>query len=298
VAVDIINFGEEIENSKLLENFINAVDKNNSHLVHVPPGEILSDVLISSPIICEEGSAPGISSDPFGGVDPNLDPELAHVLQVSLEEERVRRAEADAKKEREKNQDKEKGVETVSEKTTESTPNESVSHPTTDVEMADIDDDVELVRAIELSLAGKSSSEAEKTQSQEEKPKEDLKDVSQHPPTQPTNVNEKEQKSHQDTSMDVEDDEMQLALSLSMQLNSLPTNTQPSINTTQTSNTPSQTETQPEPFSDMMNDPDFVHSILTGLPGVNPEDERIKDVLQSFKSSSQAEKDKKDEDKK
>lgn len=68
-----------------------------SHLVNIPPGpHILSDVLLSSPIIAGEDGAPagfGASAGGAGfefGVDPSLDPELALALRISLEEERAR----------------------------------------------------------------------------------------------------------------------------------------------------------------------------------------------------------------
>ncbi|GES85271.1 26S proteasome non-ATPase regulatory subunit 4 homolog [Rhizophagus clarus] len=104
VAVDIINFGEEAENTAKLEAFINAVNSgDNSHLVPIPPGpHILSDILISSPIIAGEDGVPagftasGGSNFEFG-VDPNLDPELALALRISLEEEKARQ-EAEAAK--------------------------------------------------------------------------------------------------------------------------------------------------------------------------------------------------------
>lgn len=84
VAVDIVNFGEEAENTPKLEAFIGAINNNdNSHLVTVPPGpHVLSDVLISSPIIAgEDGPPPGFAgAGGFEfGVDPTLDPELALV---------------------------------------------------------------------------------------------------------------------------------------------------------------------------------------------------------------------------
>jgi 26S proteasome regulatory subunit N10 len=111
VAVDIINFGSENfenENVALLEAFQQAVDRNeNSRLIHVHPGTgIMSDLVMTSGIMMESGSAPaaaaatpaaaagagagaGAGSFP-GGVDPNLDPEMAMVLRMSLEEERAR----------------------------------------------------------------------------------------------------------------------------------------------------------------------------------------------------------------
>lgn len=85
VAVDIINFGEEAENTSRLEAFINNVNNNdNSHLVTIPPGpHILSDMLISTPIVQGEEGASNFAGSGGGdfefGVDPSLDPELALV---------------------------------------------------------------------------------------------------------------------------------------------------------------------------------------------------------------------------
>jgi 26S proteasome regulatory subunit N10 len=57
--------------------------------VTIPPGpHILSDILISSPIISGEGmgvaGAMGSTGefDSFGGIDPSLDPELALVCSL------------------------------------------------------------------------------------------------------------------------------------------------------------------------------------------------------------------------
>ncbi|KAF7724145.1 hypothetical protein EC973_001270 [Apophysomyces ossiformis] len=103
VAVDIINFGEETLNTSKLEAFVNNVNNSdNSHLVTIPPGpHILSDMLISTPIIGgEDAGAAGFSSgggDYEFGVDPSLDPELALALRISLEEEKARQ-EAEAAK--------------------------------------------------------------------------------------------------------------------------------------------------------------------------------------------------------
>ena len=50
------------------------------HLVTVPPGPLLSDALISSPILQgEDGAAPGMEYASEYGFDPNSDPELALV---------------------------------------------------------------------------------------------------------------------------------------------------------------------------------------------------------------------------
>lgn len=101
--VDIVNFGESEENTDLLEKFVNTVKANdNSNLVTVEPGKLLSDVVASSPIFhrgggqisefsglgggqdadlqaairASQGDSGGAASGgaAFGGVDPNTDP--------------------------------------------------------------------------------------------------------------------------------------------------------------------------------------------------------------------------------
>ncbi|KAF5960919.1 hypothetical protein HYC85_002128 [Camellia sinensis] len=112
VALDIVSFGEEDDGkTEKLEALLGAVNNNDSsHIVHVPPGpNALADVLISTPIFTGDGeggsgfaaaaaaaAAGGVSGFDFG-VDPNMDPELALALRVSMEEERARQ-EAAAKK--------------------------------------------------------------------------------------------------------------------------------------------------------------------------------------------------------
>lgn len=70
-------------NSDMLTTFINTLngkDGNLCHLVTVPPGPLLSDALISSPILQgEDGAAPGMEYASEYGFDPNSDPELALV---------------------------------------------------------------------------------------------------------------------------------------------------------------------------------------------------------------------------
>lgn len=51
VAVDIVSFGSEEENADKLEAFLEAVNSgDNSHLVTVPAGTVLSDSLFGSPV--------------------------------------------------------------------------------------------------------------------------------------------------------------------------------------------------------------------------------------------------------
>lgn len=98
VSVDIITFGEEIQDNRgKLEKFVNSIgNEHQNRLLVVPSGNqtILSDYLINSPIVRtvdedEEGGAPSTSNFEFG-VDPSLDPELAMALRMSMEEEQAR----------------------------------------------------------------------------------------------------------------------------------------------------------------------------------------------------------------
>ncbi|KAF9622784.1 hypothetical protein IFM89_034019 [Coptis chinensis] len=109
VALDVVDFGEEDDGKpEKLEALVSAVNNSDSsHIVHVPPSSgALSDVLISTPIFTGDGeggsgfaaaaaaaAASGVSGFDFG-VDPNLDPELALALRVSMEEERARQESA------------------------------------------------------------------------------------------------------------------------------------------------------------------------------------------------------------
>lgn len=77
-------------------------DTPNCHFLDVPVGVThITDVMITSPILQPEdagmggpgdvgmgGAGPGAGGDPMGnlGFDPNMDPELAAALRLSLEE--------------------------------------------------------------------------------------------------------------------------------------------------------------------------------------------------------------------
>jgi 26S proteasome regulatory subunit N10 len=100
ISIDVVNFGETAANTSKLEEFMTTIDTETSHLVTVAPGSyLLSDMLLSSPILMGEdgapppGMAPGMGGDASGfefGIDPSLDPELALALRMSLEEENAR----------------------------------------------------------------------------------------------------------------------------------------------------------------------------------------------------------------
>lgn len=116
VNIDVINFANP-ENVPKLTALVNAAnDSNLSHFLDVPLGvSMITDVLISSPIMMyENGGDDGAMNmgnanmegvvnnndanannqfNQFGGVNAELDPELAMALKMSLEEERNRQKE-------------------------------------------------------------------------------------------------------------------------------------------------------------------------------------------------------------
>ncbi|GAC74711.1 hypothetical protein PANT_12d00102 [Moesziomyces antarcticus T-34] len=105
IAVDIVNFGEDAENEDKLAKFIEAVNSGeNSHLLNIPAGpQLLSDIILTSPVLQEEGGDSGAGPSGSGGgsnqfefgVDPSMDPELAMALRLSLEEEQARQRAAE-----------------------------------------------------------------------------------------------------------------------------------------------------------------------------------------------------------
>jgi len=165
IAIDLINFGEEEENTSKLEAFINAVNNSdNSHLVTIPPGpHILSDVLMTSPIVIDEdGTVPsgfgGGNNDFEFGVDPNIDPELALALRISLEEEKMRQ-EQEAKKKMEESKAEASG--SGNKQGTDEDDDDmlakalamSMNTGDDDVPMENMDEDEDIAKAIALSMA-------------------------------------------------------------------------------------------------------------------------------------------------
>lgn len=102
ISVDFILFGDldDDDTQKKLQAFNDEVKSNDgSHLVVIPPSsKLLSDQLVSTPILLGEGaSAPGASSSMGAsneefefGFDPAMEPELALALRMSMEEEKAR----------------------------------------------------------------------------------------------------------------------------------------------------------------------------------------------------------------
>ncbi|CAK8562160.1 unnamed protein product [Lathyrus sativus] len=251
VALDIVNFGEDDEGkTEKLEALLAAVNNNDSsHMVHVPPGpNALSDVLISTPIFTGDGeggsgfaaaaaaaSAGGVSGYDFG-VDPNLDPELALALRVSMEEERARQ-EAAAKKAAEDASKQEKGGEqqavsqdaTMTEQT--STAASEVGTKTDD--MMD-DENALLQQALAMSMDDPAVSH-------------DVKDADMS---------------------EAATDDPELARAFQLSVSEPPNDT----------------------VGRLLADQSFVSSILASLPGVDPNDPSVKDLLASMQNQSESQK--------
>ncbi|GKV44091.1 hypothetical protein SLEP1_g51315 [Rubroshorea leprosula] len=260
VALDIVNFGEDDEGkTEKLEAFLAAVNNNDtSHIVHVAAGpNALSDVLISTPIFTGDGeggsgfaaaaaaaAAGGVSGFEFG-VDPNLDPELALALRVSMEEERARQ-EAAAKKAAEEAAKQEKGGEQQS-SSQDATMTEQTSAATSEADKRNDLTDVEnalLQQALAMSMDDPSSSH-------------ELRDTDMS-----------------DAAAD--DPELALALQLSVQ--------------------DSTKDSSQENATKLLADQSFVSSILSSLPGVDPNDPSVKELLASMQDQSESQQ-KQDEDK-
>eukprot|EP00210_Caulerpa_lentillifera_P006689 g6392.t1 len=157
VAVDIVCFGTGDDGVEKLESFCNAVqNSDNCHFITVPPGTILSDHLIGTAIFQGENAAAFGGETSMGdvenlGVDPNIDPELALALRVSMEEERARQnrvaAEAAAA-----------AGESSNAAQTSSVPGQDTSPTETDDVTAEQDDE-RLQKAIAMSMQDQETSE-------------------------------------------------------------------------------------------------------------------------------------------
>ncbi|KAK6164053.1 hypothetical protein DH2020_000917 [Rehmannia glutinosa] len=246
VALDIVSFGEEDEEkNEKLEALLAAVNNNDSsHIVHVPSGpSALSDVLISTAIFTGDGeggsgfAAAAAASGFEFGVDPNLDPELALALRVSMEEERARQ-EAAAKKAAEEASKQEKGEQqsTSQDATMTENVNPGTSEPEKKTHDLTDDENALLQQALAMSMDDSSSTVAVRDT--------DMSDAS------------------------ADDHDLQLALQLSVQESAAEQSNQTDVNK-------------------LLADQSFVSSILTSLPGVDPNDPHVKDLLASMQSQSE-----------
>jgi len=106
VGIDVINFAHPDNVPKLQALVQCANNSDNSHFMDVPIGvAMITDVLITSPILQGDNAgdvqmagdgAAGNIAEPvanrfaeYGGYNPDMDPEMANAMKISMEEYRA-----------------------------------------------------------------------------------------------------------------------------------------------------------------------------------------------------------------
>mmetsp|Transcript_50086 Transcript_50086/g.121358 ORF Transcript_50086/g.121358 Transcript_50086/m.121358 type:complete len:454 (-) Transcript_50086:222-1583(-) len=292
VSIDVVVMGEVEENEDKLKELVDAANgrteegaERTCHLVTIPAGVLPSDVLASSPIVhggsggsafaasaaaaaagadfgaTGGGGGGGGGTNPFaefGGVDPNMDPELAMALRVSMEEERARQERIAAQQ------------------ATEASG--GGAEESKDAEMAD-------ASAPAVAAAAESSpSTMDLGLSEEEALLQQALAMSMNE-NEPSSTAAAEDSKPSATAMDDDDDDeaaqMAMALQLSLQQEGA---------TAEGKSGGDGDEEGTQQFQD----PAFVNQLLGSLPGVDPNDPTIQSALSNMKKDE--EKDKKDED--
>lgn len=95
IAVNFISLGSEsmAQNRPILERWLSVLDDSACTLTEVEPTTFsLNEVLRTVPELTGQDGSAAAGGDFYGGVDPELDPELALALKLSLEEEQSRQA--------------------------------------------------------------------------------------------------------------------------------------------------------------------------------------------------------------
>jgi len=269
VAIDIVVMGEVSDNQDRLKELVDAANGNTAnadpdrmcHLVTIPAGVLPSDVLLSSPIVSgggmgmsggsgvgasggdmDVGGASGGFAD-YGGIDPNMDPELAMALRVSMEEERARQERiAAASAAEETKQD----TTTTTATSSENAAGDGVGDGNGD----DADEDALLQQALAMSMAEGGDEEGVEVAATAEK----MEVVQEN--------------------VEIDDDDEDAAIQLALQMSMQPDtdDTPPAATTESTS------ESQQQQFQD----PAFVNQLLGSLPGVDPNDPSIQNALRNL----------------
>lgn len=299
VAIDIVAMGELEENEEKLNELVNAANGSSSsseggeklsHLVTIPPGTLPSDVLIASPVVhggdggggmgmmggagsgagaggASSGGGGGDNFAEYGGVDPNMDPELAMALRISMEEERTRQERIAAEQQQQGGDDAAAGTDaaaTAAGSAEESNTGDDASPAAgdEDVKMEDApmamamndggDEDAMLQQALAMSMAEAAAEPAAATEAAAGAEEED----------------------------DDDDEAMQMALAMSMQAEG-------GNDDDAAASAPSSAQFQ---------DPSFVNQLLGSMPGVDPNDPAIKAALEGLQAAGPKDGNKKDGD--
>eukprot|EP00262_Sarcandra_glabra_P012028 TRINITY_DN299_c0_g1_i2.p1 TRINITY_DN299_c0_g1~~TRINITY_DN299_c0_g1_i2.p1 ORF type:complete len:441 (+),score=100.43 TRINITY_DN299_c0_g1_i2:97-1323(+) len=265
VALDIVDFGEEDDGKpEKLEALLTAVNNNDSsHIVHVPPGpNALSDVLISTPIFTGDGeggsgfaaAAAAAAAGGASGFDFGVDPNLDPELALAL---RVSMEEERARQEAAAKRAAEDAArqEKVGEQAS-SSQDATMAEP---VSISDLGVDNKRIVLMDDETAL-------------------LEQALAMSMDDPIMSSRSGGVSVGDTDMSeatAEDRELALALQMSVEESAKDSSSQTDMNK-------------------VLGDQSFVSSILASLPGVDPNDPSVKDLLASLQGQSEQ---KKDEDK-
>ena len=297
---------QEVENTPKLEAFLNAVNSDdNSRLVTVPPGpHVLSDILLSSPIVQGDmegggmgggamapgGAGPGAEGFAEFGVDPTMDPEFAWALRVSMEEERQRQ-EAEAKKRADEAGGTEAAPADGSASSESKEPSSDVTMPDTGVgagvagASGELDEAALLEAAIAMSMPADASMTTPAASAPPETPGAPVgAAAAPNPnltPAVPTPAVPDITAAAEDVAMvdgEDEDEAMQLALAMSMS------------QAAESTPAPAPAPAPAAASTAMFQDANFLQSVLGSLPGVDPNDPRIQSVISGV-PQAQAKKD-------
>jgi len=317
VAIDVVALGELEENEPKLKELVDAANgrsedgaERTCHLVTIPAGVLPSDVLASSPIVHggagggggyggggagvsaggggdASGGGGGAGDNPFaefGGVDPNMDPELAMALRVSMEEERARQeraaaaaAEAAAANET-KTEDAE--MEDASGDAAAETPAAAAASSDDAIPVAAAAPDLglseeEALLQQALAMSMNENNEGGATASEEAKPSQEEEESSAKPSADAQTM--------ETDDVDDEDAAMRMALQMSMQAE------EPSASSEEQKTGEGQQQFQ---------DPRFVNQLLGSLPGVDPNDPAIQEALRGLNEGDKKDDKKGDDSKK
>eukprot|EP00980_Cylindrotheca_fusiformis_P018672 scaffold6219_cov146-Cylindrotheca_fusiformis.AAC.7 len=276
VAIDVVAMGELEANEEKLRELVNAAngrggggtedEERTCHLITIPAGVLPSDVLSSSPIVhggsggsafaasaaaaaasgnSGGGGGGGGGFGDFGGVDPNMDPELAMALRVSMEEERARQERLAQQQQQQQEQSQQEN----SEESKDADMAEASSAPAADASSSNNNNTAAAAAAMDMGL-----SEEEALLQQALAMSMNENEPAAAAPAAAAAVPEEEEE-------DEEAAAMQLALQMSLQAS----------------------EQQEDAAKAASSKDEQVNELLGNLPGVNPNDPAIQNALRNLK---------------
>jgi len=298
VKVDVVNFGEISDNTDKLTTFIttlNGKEDATSSLVTVPPGTgpTLSESIKESPIIKGEdagevGGGAGGGRDFDFGIDADADPELALALRVSMEEQRQRQADearrnAAAPKERQAAIDEDEEDEEAAQLAAAlalSRQNDT-SQPRQLSDFGSMTEEEQIAMAMQMSLQAEENASTPGGAS--------------NPPGAPKKPSKKKEDKKEDNENKNSSEDRKRPRESEGSSESNPTTPGRQGNEEKKPRVAmDDSSAEDDDYSEVMNDPAFLQSVLENLPGVDPQSDAIKDAVSSL-STGEA---KKKEDKK